>query len=655
MLRVRLIRTWETSRARLTAGLVRFGGQFRLRGSVPIWMRPARTWLAPATVALCATLYVACSTVDRSRPDAAPTHNSAGPPHRLERTGEAWTLVAPDGRPYFARAVSVVDGGVSPDDYDPENPAYASFRHYPDRRAWAGATLERLRRWGFNAIGAWGDFETIRAAAPERDPPYFTPVLHIGSTVGFPWLDMWDAKLLARMDREAAEKIRPLRDDGRVVGYYSDNELGWWNVTLFKMTVEHPPSSGQRRRLVAMLKDHYRGDWGALGNAFFAEGVDGWRGLERGGRIHPRPGRGAVPVLRRFLGMMASRYYQLMHDTIRRHDGRALVLGDRYQSFYYPEVASAAAPYVDAISTNVNAAWNDGTFPRFYLDTLHRLSGKPVLVSEFYAAANENRTGNRNSRGVYPVVQTQAERAAAARTTLEAVARLPYVVGAEWFQLYDEARHGRPDGENFNFGLVDIHDRPYEELTGALASFDPAAARASAPARRSDATGGVPPAPADPFADFEITRALKHWDRERGFVLPSSPLPMADLYVCWTPRAVYLGVYCLDIVEAAFYRDGRIPKEDRMLWTIRLPGRPEPIRARLGASREPIVNDATLRLQALSGLDLNVRNVAAIELPAALFGKTELRADDVIEFSTTLTTHGQAYTTDWAGRLTLAP
>ena len=96
---------------------------------------------------------------------------------------------------------------------------------------------------------------------------------------------------------------------------------------------------------------------------------------------------------RKFLAMVADRYYSLVREIIRKYDTRALILGDRYQSFYYPEVVRAAAKYVDAISSNMNAGWNDGTMPRFYLETLHALAGKPVMIGEFYMAANQNRSG----------------------------------------------------------------------------------------------------------------------------------------------------------------------------------------------------------------------------------------------------------------------
>src|ERR1043165_7452817 len=69
--------------------------------------------------------------------------------------------------------------------------------------------------------------------------------LYIGSTAGAPWWDMWDAKITDRMDAVAREQILPLRDDPRLLGYYSDNEMGWWNAILFQMTLEQAPSRSE--------------------------------------------------------------------------------------------------------------------------------------------------------------------------------------------------------------------------------------------------------------------------------------------------------------------------------------------------------------------------------------------------------------------------
>jgi hypothetical protein len=464
---------------------------------------------------------------------------------------------------------------------------------------------------------------------------------------------MWDPAVLERMDAVAREQILAVRDDPRLLGYYSDNELGWWNATLWKMTLEQAPTSGQRRRLIDLLRETYQNDWEKLSKDFDSEKVTDWASLEQGGMLFVRSGSDGFKVMRKFLSLIAERYYQLVHDIIRKYDQRGLILGDRYQSFYYPEVARAASRWVDAVSSNLNASWNDGSYLHFYLDTLHHLTGKPIMISEFYSAAQQNRSGNRNDQGIFPVVRTQKERAEMLSHTLAYLARIPYVLGADWFQYFDEPRHGRDDGENYNFGLVDIQDRPYDEVTSAFASFDGARLKAQ-PIRSSQAAANrVPRAPADPFADFEPMLALKRWNRERGFIKPSSPDPLADLYMCWSPTMLYLGLYALDITEDAYYRDRSVPKIDRALWVVELPGQ-QPLRIRLGAGREPISSDPNVRIVHLSGVNLTVRSITAIGLNASQLGRRSFKAGDSIDLYSVFTTHGHCYQMEWNGAYVLS-
>lgn len=546
--------------------------------------------------------------------------------------------------------------GDAPGQFDPENPGYASWQHHAGTREWANETLERLQSWNFTTLGAWTDPAVLEARVPS--PLWLTPVLHVGASAGAPWWDMWDPAVVGRMEAVARDALQSYRGHPRVLGYYSDNEMGWWNAKLWKMTLEQGPSSGQRQRLIRLLRNTYANDWRALLADFEPEKASGWQDLEQGGMLYLRSGGNGIRVMRRFLGLLAERYYSLVREIIRRHDPGALILGDRYQSFYYPEVAAAAAAQVDVISSNLNAQWNDGSFLRSYLDTLHELTGRPVLVSEFYAAASENRSGNRNSHGIFPVTPTQRTRAAAAANTLDRLVRLPYVIGADWFQYFDEPRHGRADGENFNFGLVDTTNRPYAELVSALASVSTERPRASPAASPGDARMGIPPAPAEPLARFHPGTALESWDRTRGYIPPVSRLPLADLYACWDSRALYLGVYALDFIEDAYYRSAWVPKQDRPLWTIRwertgVPEAAGELRIRIGGGREAIASDPTLRLEHLSGVNLNVRNIAAVEVPAQRFGQKSLEAGDRIRVEISLDSHGQAYRVEWRGEFAL--
>jgi len=577
---------------------------------------------------------------------------STNPGFSIKRQGETAWLVRPNGEQFFSLGICCVSQGASRKDFNSANPAYAAWRHYADSNLWAQVTLKRLKAWGFTTVGGWSDFQALRPHA-DHDMA-FAPVLHIGSTAGAPWWDMWDPKITDRMDSVAREQILALRDDPRLIGYYSDNEMGWWNAILFKMTLEQAPTSGQRQRLIELLRQTYQNDWSELLHDFEpAPGVENWDALAQHGVLFLRPGGNGIRVERRFLELLAERYYSLIHDIIRKYDQRALILGDRYQSFYYPEVVRASARYVDAVSSNLNASWSDGTFARFYVDNLHRLTGKPVLIGEFYMCAQDNRSGNKNDRGVFPVVATQKERAAGFRNTLHTLLRIPCVIGADWFQYHDEPTHGRYDGENFNFGLVDIHDRPYEALTAASSALDLNSLKRQPAPARPDASQGAPPAPRDPLAHFEPNLALKHWDRERGFVPVASEFPLADLYVCWNRKAIYLGLYAQDVTEDAFYKDKVVRADDRAEWIVTLGGSAKTIRSRIGAGLEPIVDESAVREVSISGLNGNCRNIAALEIPAKLFGKDRFKAGDAIEFSSTFHSHCRAYRVDWKGRFAL--
>jgi hypothetical protein len=186
-----------------------------------------------------------------------------------------------------------------------------------------------------------------------------------------------------------------------------------------------------------------------------------------------------------------------------------------------------------------------------------------------------------------------------------------------------------------------------------FANLKPENRKRSAPAAREDARSGVPPAPGDPFHNFTPTKALQNWDRERGFIPPVSANPVGDLYICWNTNALFLGLHSFDIVEPAYYRNASVPKIDRALWTVKS-GSTELLTARVGSGREALYNNPAVRLENLSGLNLNVRNVAAVEIPARLLGKDHLKAGDTIELASEFVTHGRAYRVEWKGNFTLS-
>ena len=69
----------------------------------------------------------------------------------------------------------------------------------------------------------------------------------------------------------------------------------------------------------------------------------------------------------------------------------------------------------------------------YFFEGLAALADKPVLVSEFFCAAMENRSGNKNA-GHLLKVPTQTERAIVVQQALQNFARRPNIIGTNWFQ-----------------------------------------------------------------------------------------------------------------------------------------------------------------------------------------------------------------------------
>ncbi len=495
-----------------------------------------------------------------------------------------WFSVAKDGmsfvRPgpksdrFWSFGVCCTGIGSPWETTDPTNPAYSAYRIFPSGKAWVDDTLKKFSSWQFNSLGGWSDIDLFKKHANKQMIPYFV-VLHLGSYDKAPWHDLFSREMERAVDNAAKTLIPPLAADKNLVGYFSDNELGWWDDTLFLTYLQLPARAPGKLRMVQLFERFYRGDfqtfqrdWITSATAF--EGICSVSDL----RIRPN-GRGGL-FLNEWIQDLAEHYYSLMERTIRRYDRNHLILGDRFCQYYSVPVARAMQKHADVASTNLGADWNDGSISHFFLSTLHEATGKPVIITEFYLCAMENRSGNRNSSGGFPIVQTQAERADGFKRYVKSVASIPFVLGAHWFQFTDEPSKGRGDGENYNMGLVDIAGRPYEEITKVASSLNFKDLRTGALISKPEKTLLIPKAPIDPM------KGVKLWPRGTSFVSPISPLPIADLYAVHDAHFLYLALYEMEYMDERIYEGNHVPGIERSKWTIQIEGIDDPIEVTFG-------------------------------------------------------------------------
>jgi len=472
----------------------------------------------------------------------------------VTREGAASVLVTPCGEPLFSVGVNVLDGGASGERLD--RPHY-DWHHSAESLAdWIAATRARLAQWGFNSAGAW--------SLPPQQLKLPTVInLELGRLARFHWFDPFDPATDARVAELAKSLTAPYRTSPYRIGYFSDNEVGWWSGALFLFYAQKPASNFTKQRWVAMLRDLYHDDWRRFARDFVPpEGVASWDGLlasEAPTRL--KPGGRGITAVRRWTALVAEHYYAVTAAALKAADPDALYFGDRLPIYYDPDAVRVEAPRIDAFAVNYNVDSPEGWIAPYFFDGLRALGGgKPVLISEWFYAARENRTGNRNN-GHLMTVETQAERARGAAAAARNFARIPELLGLHWFQYYDYPLGGRADSEDYNFGLVDIRDRPYEELVAALseANRDLASlhARAAPPHPRTLQGFVIPEAPIDPKH-----LSLVDWPKPASLLPPLRPargeVAFGEAYLSWSASGLALATIGQDYYDSELLADGGV-------------------------------------------------------------------------------------------------
>ena len=135
-------------------------------------------------------------------------------------------------------------------------------------------------------------------------------------------------------------------------------------------------------------------------------------------------------------------------------------------------------------------------------------------------------------------------------------------------------------------GLVDIEDRPYEELVSAAASLD------------TDAIHGEIRKTAEPGGRLEVSEIDSEsslWDRRAaaldGTTTAGTGQPFADLYAAWDRNFLYLILYVSEYADEHLYSEGRINPSDAVRWEIH--GGAKPISVQIGSAKQPSVEGAS--------------------------------------------------------------
>jgi hypothetical protein len=388
---------------------------------------------------------------------------------RVAKTHDGlWWFLSPQNKTEFLNGVTTVQPGLR--GRDPRGPDYVSkdWDGQVDDSSlshWAEVTLGRVNALGFKSLGAWCN------PALHRLPVPMTRDLNVWHWVPY------DARLFStdwQSNAEVAirEQALPLRDNRNLIGYYIDNELNWADEAVGPRVYfdQLPATDPNRREVFHVIRDTwpsllaFNRDW----NTTFND----WAELEQHPKLPMGPKSGYDVLQDRWLLHFAQAYFRLTTDLIHKYDPNHLVLGCRYRGWAPAEVARGARGFTDVQSLNYYAS--DALLDAEIFHSISEESGQPLIISEYSFHSLDGRSGNRNLSRFPAQVADQQSRAAGYRGMTSRLARVPFVIGADWFQWMDEPASGRlGDGEDANMGLVDVHDRPYEALSEAVRQTTP--------------------------------------------------------------------------------------------------------------------------------------------------------------------------------------
>ena len=413
-------------------------------------------------------------------------HWNAGGFFKLGKYNGHDIFISPDGNPFFQLAVCTV---APCDDYTYVRGREDLYQELPSREApfdkawmnpdvvsfyianyirktgtpfclaaWKRDVVYRLRQWGFNSQGAFRD-------TPELNRKLQFPYCPELPFQGVPCFiaDVFDP--FSPDVREAIDRnFRRLKRDASnpvIIGYFSGNERKYSEVAARLLACDGNVAA--RRELVRFLKERYQGDVERFSAAWNLP-IRNFAELEK---IHPDLKTPAAwNDLNEFMDHFFDTYFKLIHDTFRKYDRNHLLLGARFLPGQTRVEAAvrAAGKYNDVCSRN----YYSYEIENHFLERIHRLSGVPLLLSEWHFGSTEQ-----GLAGAIRPVRNQRERALHYRHYVEQAAALPFVVGIQWFSLLDQALTGRwfqkYQGENMNIGFLNVADRPYRELAAAAA------------------------------------------------------------------------------------------------------------------------------------------------------------------------------------------
>ncbi len=355
--------------------------------------------------------------------------------------GSGWTLVTPQGEPFYVSGIDTVSPQGSGTDQVTGVCPYCQTvaNDFPNDAAWATSTVAQLRSWGFNSIGGFSDNADVGSQMPYE--------VQLSMASGNDW---FASSFVTHADQVAAQDVAPLAQDPNVIGYFTDTELDWG----------------------PLLGNGFGTDQTAL--QLYQQLPAGSPGLAIAQQYVGNPSG--------FLTALATRYFSVTSAAIHTYDTNHLILGAKAEGQEIePNLIRAAAPYVNVFSIEDYVLAPgldqivDKTWPAYLpveqnLADLESAANIPLMIGEYSFVSTVNSSGDPTTDYILQRANSQQLRASEFENFIAPLYEdTPALVGDDWFEYVDEPPGGRTgDGENSDFGMIDINGNPYPTMVAAM-------------------------------------------------------------------------------------------------------------------------------------------------------------------------------------------
>lgn len=319
---------------------------------------------------------------------------------------------------------------------------------------WSELNAARLKDWQVNTIANWSQEEFIKSAKM----PYVYPMEDFPTTKMKIYRDFPDVFSTEYHENASlfAQQLKPLLNDRLLIGYFMRNEPHWAfveDLNLTKVMLLQSQLSASKVKFIEMLLDKYvtidrlNEAWETKYNTFYD--------LKNPDRILLNESSGQQADFAMFNRMLIRKYVEIPAKYCKEIDANHLNLGMRYAWIAHEDILEGCELF-DVFSINSYQSSPD----REQIERISKKLGIPVMIGEFHFGASDVGLPAYGIRAT----KTQHERGLAYRYYVEQAATIPGLIGVHYFQFNDQPVLGRFDGENYQIGVVDICQQPYQSF-----------------------------------------------------------------------------------------------------------------------------------------------------------------------------------------------